>query len=82
MLPLLRKEQAMERDLWAELSAAVSLVGQDFADNPGFDHPTSRIVRVHLWTGLHARPADQLGQPARRTGTGRPARRRCRTSRR
>lgn len=46
----------MEREHWAELSAVISLVDLDFVDNPDFEHPTARVVRVHLWSALHDRP--------------------------
>jgi hypothetical protein len=36
----------MERELWAELSAAISVVEARFCDNPDFVHPTARIVRL------------------------------------
>lgn len=54
----------MERDLWAELSAAVTVVDRDFYDNPDFTHPTARVVRVHLWAGLHDRPTRWACEPA------------------
>ena len=54
----------MERDRWAELSAAVSVVDRDFDDNPDFVHPTSRIVRVHLWAAQHDRPTCWACEPA------------------
>lgn len=54
----------MERDLWAELSASITLVDRDFYDNPDFDHPTAAVVRVHLWSGLHDRPARWACEPA------------------
>lgn len=47
----------MGRELWAELSAVISLVDQHFFDNPDFEHPTRLIVRCHLWSVLHDRPA-------------------------
>lgn len=46
----------MGREHWAELSAAVSVVERSFVDNPDFEHPTARVVRVHLWSALHDRP--------------------------
>lgn len=46
----------MERELGAELSAAISLVNHHFVDNPDWSHPTARIVRLHLWSALHDRP--------------------------
>ena len=48
----------MERELWAELSALISLIELDFVDNPDVEYPTSLIVRCHLWTVLHDRPTD------------------------
>lgn len=46
----------MECELWAELSAAVSVVEPSFFDNPEFEHSTACVVRVHLWAVLHDRP--------------------------
>lgn len=46
----------MGRELWAELSALVSLTDLGFSDNPDFEHPTSAVVRLHLWSALHDRP--------------------------
>lgn len=46
----------MGRELWAELSAIVSLIERDFVDNPDFVHPTAVVVRCHLWATLHDRP--------------------------
>lgn len=46
----------MERELWAELSAAISLVNHHFVDNPDGSHPTARIVRLRLGSALHDRP--------------------------
>ena len=43
----------MERELWAELSAAISVVEHHFCDNPDVVHSTGRIVRVYLWAVLH-----------------------------
>jgi hypothetical protein len=43
----------MEREPWAELSAAISVVEARFCDNPDFVHPTARIVRVYVWAALH-----------------------------
>jgi hypothetical protein len=46
----------MGRELWAELSAIVSLIERDFVDNPDFSHATAVVVRCHLWATLHDRP--------------------------
>lgn len=43
----------MERELWAEISAAISVVEHHFCDNPDVVHSTGRIVRVYLWSVLH-----------------------------
>lgn len=43
----------MHRELWAELSAAVSIVDHHFCDNSAFTHSTACIVRVYLWSVLH-----------------------------
>ena len=45
----------MERELWSELSAAISQVDQHFFDDPSFIHSTALIVRVYLWSLLHDR---------------------------
>lgn len=46
----------MELEFWTELSQAICDVQRDFKPNPHDTHPTSRIVRVHLWSALHDRP--------------------------
>jgi hypothetical protein len=46
----------MDLELWSELSAAISDVEQRWPGNARDRHPTSRIVRVHLWATLHDRP--------------------------
>ena len=46
----------MERELWAALSQAISQVQLTWKESARFTHPTSRIVRVHLWSVLHDRP--------------------------
>lgn len=43
----------MERELWAEVSAAISIVDQHFSDNGTFVHSTARIVRVFFWAVIH-----------------------------
>lgn len=77
MLLLLQKEQDMGRELWAELSAVVSLVDHDFVDNPDAFYSTATIVRCHLWSALHERPTcwaadasnwDRLTRPRRLPG--------------
>lgn len=64
----------MGRELWAELSAVIGLVDHDFVDNPDACYPTATIVRCHLWSVLHERPAcwaadgsngDRLTRPER-----------------
>lgn len=64
MLLLLRKEQDMGRELWAELSAVISLVDHDFVDNPDTFYPTATIVRCHLWSVLHERPTCWAADPS------------------
>lgn len=54
----------MGRELWAELSAIVSLVDLDFPDNPDVAHATATIVRCHLWSALHDRPTSWAVVPA------------------
>jgi hypothetical protein len=56
MLLLRRKESNMEREYWAEISAAISLVDLDFVDNPDFEHSTALVVGAHVWATLHDRP--------------------------
>jgi hypothetical protein len=46
----------MEREHWAALSQAISQVELSWEESARFAHPTSRIVRVHLWSVLHDRP--------------------------
>lgn len=46
----------MDLELWAELSAAISDVARRVGPNARDTHPTSRVVRVHLWSALHERP--------------------------
>jgi transposase len=46
----------MERELWAELSAAISVVDAPFFDNPDYVYSTASIIRVYLWAVLHDRP--------------------------
>lgn len=46
----------MGRQLWAELSAVISLLDLDFVDNPDFDFSTAVIVRCHLWSVYNDRP--------------------------
>jgi hypothetical protein len=48
----------MDLELWTELSAAISDVDQRVKPNARDTHPTSRVVRVHLWSALHDRPTD------------------------
>jgi hypothetical protein len=45
----------MDRELWSELSQAIGLVDARWKDKR-VRHPTSRIVRVYLWSALHDRP--------------------------
>jgi hypothetical protein len=43
----------MAHELWSEISAAISLVDQDFFDNGDYAHPTALIVRCHFWSVLY-----------------------------
>jgi hypothetical protein len=43
----------MGHELWAELSAAISLVDQNFVDNARYEHSTALVVRCHMWSCLH-----------------------------
>jgi Transposase DDE domain len=46
----------MERERWAELSAAVTGVDAGWEDGGRYVHRTAVIVRVHLWAAAHDRP--------------------------
>src|SRR2546426_11966891 len=46
----------MELEFWAILSQAICDVERRCRFNPRDTHPTSLIVRVHLWSALHERP--------------------------
>jgi hypothetical protein len=46
----------MDLELWSQLSAAVSAAAARWKVNRRDTHPTSRIIRVHLWSCLHDRP--------------------------
>lgn len=46
----------MGRELWAELSALISLIELGFCDNSDFEYATALVVRCHLWAVLHDRP--------------------------
>lgn len=46
----------MERERWAELSAAISDVNRSVRSNFKHTHDISLIVRVYLWAVLHDRP--------------------------
>ena len=46
----------MELEFWTVLSQAISQVQMKFERHSGDVHPTSRIIRVHLWSVLHDRP--------------------------
>lgn len=46
----------MERECWAELSAAISQVKAQWKESARVEHATALIVRVHLWSALHDRP--------------------------
>jgi hypothetical protein len=47
----------MDLELWSGLSAAISAVDRRWPVNRRDTHSTARIVRVHLWSCLHDRPA-------------------------
>lgn len=47
----------MEREHWAEISAAISLTDQGFVDKDEYLHPTALIVRCHFWSVIHNNPA-------------------------
>ena len=46
----------MELEFWAVVSQAISQVSMTFRHHQRDVHPTSWIVRVHLWSVLHDRP--------------------------
>lgn len=46
----------MERERWAELSAAISDVARSTTRNARQTHDISLIIRVYLWSVLHDRP--------------------------
>lgn len=64
----------MGHELWAELSALVSLVDHDFVDNPDAVHTTATVVRCHLWSVLHDRPACWACDPSNWDRRARPPR--------
>jgi hypothetical protein len=47
----------MERQWWAELSAAISQVDACWVEPMRVEYRTALIVRVHLWSVLHDRPS-------------------------
>lgn len=47
----------MEREHWAELSQAISEVAGRWRESRRYTHPTALVVRVHMWSVLHDRPA-------------------------
>ena len=63
----------MERELWAELSRAISEVDATWRDSPRFVHRTAVIVRVYLWAALHDRPVSWACDPANWDWRTRPA---------
>lgn len=46
----------MELELWSEVSAAISAVGNHWKRLSRLMHPTASIVRVYHWACLHDRP--------------------------
>jgi hypothetical protein len=46
----------MELEFWAELSQAICDVRRQIRRRSHDRHPTSLIIRVHLWAALHDRP--------------------------
>lgn len=47
----------MERECWAELSQSICEIEGRWKEPPRYTHRTALIVRVHLWSVLHDRPA-------------------------
>lgn len=64
----------MERECWAELSAAISQVERNWREPIRVDHRTAVIVRVHLWSVLHDRPMCWACDPKNWTPQTRPSR--------
>jgi hypothetical protein len=62
----------MDLELWAELAAAISDVDQHVEPNARDTHPTSRVVRVHLWSALRERPTSWACRAANWTDRTRP----------
>jgi hypothetical protein len=62
----------MERERWAELSAAVSKVDAAWKDSSRYTHRTAVIVRVHLWAAAHDRPISWACEPENWDGRRRP----------
>lgn len=46
----------MERQLWSEISQAISDVAKRWKESARFVHATALIARVYLWAVLHDRP--------------------------
>lgn len=63
----------MEHELWAELSAAISLVDQRFFDNGDYQHPTAVVVRCHCWSAVHDKPTSWACKRRHWTAATRPA---------
>ena len=53
----------MERELWSELSVAISDVARSRRANNCFTHDHALIVRVYLWSALHDRPVSWACRP-------------------
>ena len=65
----------MERELWSELSQAVSEVAARWVEpSRRYTHPTALIVRVHLWSALHDRPTCRACEAANWDARTRPQR--------
>jgi hypothetical protein len=64
----------MERELWSQLSQAISQVQLRWTESARFTHRTSLIVRVHLWAVLHDRPTCWACEPDNWDASTRPPR--------
>ena len=54
----------MGRELWAERSAAMSVVDRRVFDNPDFEHSTSVIVRCCFWSCIHNNATSWAAEPS------------------
>lgn len=62
----------MERELWSELSAAISDVARSHGRPSNCTYNTAVVVRMSLWAVLHDRPASWACRPDAWTSHNRP----------